>query len=250
MGITGIVNLDKLEWAKVKPFIPVVFVFLGTIYANIKTLQYCNVETFIVFRASTPIAVSIGDWLFLGRELPSLKSWMCLIGIVFGAVVYMQTDSGWSVKGYTWVGIWYLIFISDQLYIKHVCEKVKVNSNWGRVYYTNLMSSIPLIILVIYNQEISLIEWNISTILSLLLTCILGIAMSYFAYLARHLVSAAYFTVIGNVCKVLTVLINYYMWELHANKYGIGSLLLCLLFAYFYKQAPKRQNTSQKSDTV
>ena len=31
--------------------------FLACIFANIKTLQYCNVETFIVFRASTPVVI-------------------------------------------------------------------------------------------------------------------------------------------------------------------------------------------------
>ena len=39
--------------AQVKKFWIVAFVFLGTIYANMKTLQYANVETFIVFRSST-----------------------------------------------------------------------------------------------------------------------------------------------------------------------------------------------------
>ena len=85
--------------------------FLACIFANIKTLQYCNVETFIVFRASTPVvigaalaltltlaaplcrlhlhgharpippslltlllATGVADWLFLGRELPNARS--------------------------------------------------------------------------------------------------------------------------------------------------------------------------------
>ena len=85
--------------------------FLACIFANIKTLQYCNVETFIVFRASTPVvigaalaltltlaaplcrlhlhgharpippslltlllATGVADWLFLGRELPNTRS--------------------------------------------------------------------------------------------------------------------------------------------------------------------------------
>lgn len=30
-----------------------------------------------------------------------------------------------------------------QLYIKHACDTVKVDSNWGRVFYTNLWSSVP-----------------------------------------------------------------------------------------------------------
>ena len=39
-----------------------------------QVLQYSNVDTFIVFRASTPLLISVADYLFLGRELPSLRS--------------------------------------------------------------------------------------------------------------------------------------------------------------------------------
>lgn len=56
---------------QVKRFWIVAFVFLGTIYANMKTLQYANVETFIVFRSSaSPRARVMHDprcstcWLF------------------------------------------------------------------------------------------------------------------------------------------------------------------------------------------
>ena len=41
---------DSLEWSKIRGFAPVAFAFLGVIFANIKTLQYANVETFIVRR--------------------------------------------------------------------------------------------------------------------------------------------------------------------------------------------------------
>lgn len=53
-----------------KKFWVVAFVFLGTIFTNIKCLQYANVETFIVFRSSTPMLIAVLDYFFLGRELP------------------------------------------------------------------------------------------------------------------------------------------------------------------------------------
>jgi syndecan 4 len=43
-------------------------------------LQFANVETFVVFRASTPIVISLCDWLFLGRELPDRRSACALVG--------------------------------------------------------------------------------------------------------------------------------------------------------------------------
>ncbi len=78
----------------------VVVGFLGTIFANIKVLQVgsagergkkgkrvsrgyshtlpsnpqnSNVETFITFRASTPIVLSVCDYVFLGRTWPNVS---------------------------------------------------------------------------------------------------------------------------------------------------------------------------------
>lgn len=94
---------------------PVACAFLGAIFTNIKTLQYANVETFIVFRSSTPLFVSVADYLFLGRELPSSRSWMSLVGLLIGSIIYVQTDSHFHVSGYYWVCVWYMVFCFDQV---------------------------------------------------------------------------------------------------------------------------------------
>ena len=45
VGCTGAIEVDELEWGKVKSFFPVAAAFLACIFANIKTLQYANVES-------------------------------------------------------------------------------------------------------------------------------------------------------------------------------------------------------------
>ena len=64
--------------------------------------------------------------------------------------------------------------------------------------------------------------------------------MSYYAWLARSMVSATVFTILGNVCKVASIMINVMLWDKHATPFGIACLLFCLGAAYFYKQAPLR----------
>lgn len=114
-GVCGLITVDALEWKKLVAFFPISLAFLACLFANIKTLQYANVETFIVFRASTPLFISLADYCFLGRELPNLKSFACLVGLVGAAVGYALTDSSFVVHGYMWVGIWYAIFCFDQV---------------------------------------------------------------------------------------------------------------------------------------
>ena len=126
-------------------------------------------------------------------------------------------------------------------------SKVPFDSNWSRVYYTNFLTAIPLTISFIVKEEIASVQWTASAWFFLFASCVMGLAMSYFAFLARHLVSAAYFTVLGNVCKVLTVIINYLYWDKHANMYGMASLALCLVCAYFYEQAPLRGSVTSNA---
>ena len=99
VGAAGLITVDALEWGKVKAFAPVALAFLGVIFANIKTLQYANVETFIIFRASTPLLISIADYCFLGRQMPDCRSWLALGGLLLGAAGYVYTDSSVEVDG-------------------------------------------------------------------------------------------------------------------------------------------------------
>lgn len=248
LGSLGCLSVESLKFSKIKPFSIVSIVFLLTIFTNIKILQFCNVETFIVFRASTPLLISIGDFFCLGRELPSMQSWICLCGLLVSAYIYMSTDEGYHVEGYTWVLAWYFVFCVDQLLIKHVVTKVKFESNWSRVYYTNLLTAIPLTFGFIYNQELATVKFTIFGWIALITSCVLGVLMSYFAFLARHLTSATKFTVLGNACKVITVFINFLIWDKHANIYGLAALGVCLLCAYFYKQAPLRNSNESQNN--
>ena len=241
-GLLGLIEVDELEIDKLKAFFFVSCAFLACIFANIKTLQFCNVETFIVFRASAPVIIGIADWALLGRELPNMRSCLSMLALIVGSGAYMATDSSYQVNGYRWVLIWFAVFCFDQLYIKHVVDTVSVRSNWGRVFYTNLWSAILLLGLTAYLEPHVLMraDWSREQLGALGLSCVLGTAMSYFAFLCRAAISATSFTVVGNVCKILTVLINILIWDKHASPLGIAFLLLCLAAAAAYQQAPKR----------
>ena len=197
-----------------------------------------------------------------------------------------------------WVGIWYVIFCLDQVYIKHIVDTVKMDSNWGRVYYSNLLPCFPLAVGYYAEHEV-LVSFVCSPFATfddfhltfselhhcqhrcfgavLLLGCwyellrFLGMRGRYFVrkhllvihnicvhllFKARSLVSATYFTIIGNVCKILTIIINVSIWDKHATPQGIVCLLVssdsisqqwhnivttwrsqvCLTGTYFYEQ--------------
>lgn len=241
-GVMGYLDVDHIEWHKFRKFVFVVIGFLGTIFCNIKVLQYSNVETFITFRSTTPLVLSLCDYFFLGRALPNTRSWICLAGLVGGAAGYVMVDNGFQMKAYIWLCCWYVCFVFDTVYAKHMCESVPM-TNWGRVYYTNALALVPLmVVLPALNEQKVLFEiaWTPSVFLPLILSCLVGVCMSHAAYMLREAVSATFFTIVGILCKVITVIINMMYWDQHAGAEGIAMLSICVLAGTFYQQAPKR----------
>jgi hypothetical protein len=70
------VNIDAFEWSKLKPYMIYIIAFVFAIYTNMQALNYSNIETVIVFRSCTPISVTIVEYMFMGRDLPSFRSAM------------------------------------------------------------------------------------------------------------------------------------------------------------------------------
>lgn len=69
---------------------------------------------------------------------------------------------------------------------------------------------------------------------SLLLSCAIGLCMCHAQFLLRNVVSATFFAMVGIVCKLATVVINYFIWDKHASPLGIASLLIWYVVHLFY----------------
>jgi hypothetical protein len=74
--------------------------------ANIKVLVYSNVETFITFRSSTPLVLSVFDYIFLGRKLPGGRSIFSILLLIMSCSGYTYYDQGFKLEAYTWLCVW------------------------------------------------------------------------------------------------------------------------------------------------
>lgn len=93
---------------------------------------------------------------------------------------------------------------------KHIVgPHLGLKSMWGPVLYTNTIS-VPLMLAVALatGEPARLLQmpaWPAGTVALLLLSCVLGLAISYFGFVARRAVTATCFTVVGVLNKLLTV---------------------------------------------
>jgi solute carrier family 35 protein len=63
--------VNDFEWSKVRAFALYIIAFVTAIYANMQALAHSNVETIIVFRACTPIAVCMIEYFLWTAHFPS-----------------------------------------------------------------------------------------------------------------------------------------------------------------------------------
>lgn len=147
MKFSGCVEVDDFEWAKVKPYCLYIVAFVSAIYANMRALSVSNVETVIVFRACTPLAVTVVDFLFMGRALPSARSAMSLVSVCLCALLYCITDSEFAMKGlgaYSWVSLYFCLIVFEMTYGKRLTSSVKMKSVWVRTWKCN-QSNYPIV---------------------------------------------------------------------------------------------------------
>ena len=238
------VEVEALRWDKVKAFLGVVAIFSVCLFSNLKVLQHANVEAVIVFRSCSPIAVSFLDYKYLGRELPNVQTFLSMLGIVAGAVIYMLSDKGMHMDGIFWISVYYVSIVIEMAFVKYIVDTIPM-STWTRVYYNNILS-IPFVILfglltggfdstVSAKPTVSSTAW-----LWLGLAGVVGFLISYAGFQLRKLVSATSFTIVGVLCKLGTMLINHFVSENRATLMGYLGLCFCIFAGCFYQQADKR----------
>jgi len=238
LSLFGVMQVEPLKWDLIKQYYGVVCVFLANIYTNIKALQYSNVETVIIFRTCTTLAVAYGDYKFLNRGIPNFTVLSTLIFIVVGALLYVYTDSTFRVESYLWVGLYFCCQCADVLYIKHIVNQVPMSS-WGRSFYNNTLAIIPLLFVLVIGGEGNIFyqgqaEPSNWALVIIVVSSLAGLLLSVSGFMCRDCVSATSFSVVGNMNKILTVFINFVIWDKHASLPGLLSLAVCLFSGALY----------------
>ncbi|XP_077235353.1 GDP-mannose transporter GONST3-like isoform X2 [Tasmannia lanceolata] len=257
-GQLKLVEHDQLELRTMWRFLPAAIIFYLSLFTNSELLLHANVDTFIVFRSAVPIFVAIGETLYLNQPWPSIKTWLSLATIFGGSVIYVLTDYQFTLTAYSWA-LAYLVSMSiDFVYIKHVVMTIGLNT-WGLVLYNNLEALLlfPLELLImgelkkIKHEITDESDWySYSVVLPVGLSCLFGLAISFFGFSCRRAISATGFTVLGILNKLLTVVINLIVWDKHSTVVGTIGLLICMLGGILYQQSTSKPKAVQTEGKV
>ncbi|KAM3374579.1 hypothetical protein P3S68_013293 [Capsicum galapagoense] len=194
------------------------------------------------------------ETLYLHQPWPAMKTWLSFGTIFVGSVLYVSTDYQFTLTAYSWA-VAYLVCMSiDFVYIKHTVMTISLNT-WGLVLYNNLEALLLFPIELLIMGELKKIKHEIDqdesdrhsfqVVLPVALSCLFGLAISFFGFCCRREISATGFTVLGIVNKLLTVVINLVIWDKHSKLIGTVGLLICMSGGVMYQQS-----TSNKPKAV
>lgn len=254
LSAAGAVECEPLSTNKARQFAIIVVGFIATLYANVTALSYVPVDTIICFRASMPLVIACIEYVFMGRELPSPRSWCALAGVFVGVTAYTAVDIHFSVTGYVWLTIWYACAVAEMVFVKQVVDSVRVTT-WSRSYYQNVLSVAPLAVVALATNETARVTRDSFTPTScaiLMGSCIAGLGMSYYSFALRSVISATSFSVVGNVCKVVTILISCVALDQHASELkegcgGLGTLRADIITVFTFPPPPHSPHQTPKA---
>ena len=219
----------------------------GTL-SNMKVLMTANVETVIVLRSCAPLCVSITDYCFHQRALPSRRSSLAMLAILGGASMYVYVEQKQSERkrheesreAYAWLALWFTLLIFQLTYGKQLVTGLGLQSIWSPVLYTNALALPPTAMLGYMSGDLDrcvrirsiarhtqsrllhsfndrlpgctyrlrTVEWTVAGMCWLLLSCVAGVGISWAGFKCQQVITATAYTVVGVMNKLLTVLIN------------------------------------------
>jgi GDP-mannose transporter len=254
LGLAGIVEVDGLVKSKVLAFLPAVILFYVSIASNLKLLQVANVDTFIIARSMTPIITNSFEQFYLGSPPPPPKAAGALVLIVVGAIMYGYVEKDSIVTAaFTWALVYIAAMTLDSVLIKKVVTDVKL-TRWGMVFYNNFLAFLMFPVgsyvtgdykSLLDSSSLTLLQ-DTEVLIPVLASCVMGLAISYFALNCRKALSATTFTVLAVTNKFVTVAINSTVWSHHASNNGIACLLVCIGSGILYAESLKEAKNNEK----
>lgn len=239
MQICGMPVLGAWEKSKVVPFIIYTSIFACCLFANMKALLHTNVGAVIGVRSALPLLVCSLEFHFMGKPLPGFRGSVSLMGVVFSAFLYIFLDSGFHVsgaEGYVWLLAWWTLLGVSNTYGKYLTEKVDM-TQWERVFYTNALALPPTLAAFLLSSESHMpMNFSHTSVVTLSISCVLGIAISYSGWKCRSEVTATTFTLIGVVSKIGTIALSVIIWPQENLVGKTACLFSCIAFGLAYQE--------------
>lgn len=232
--------LPPLTTSVVTRWLPLTLMFVVMLVTSLLALRHVSAVTLVVMRNLTTLVVAAADRMVLGTTFTT-SSIVCLGGMLIGAFLYGASDLAFSLRGYIWLIINIVASSSYQIYVKKLVTDGL--GPFGMSFYNNVISLPILCLLSLVSRElIEITKWDDLSVYSLsliLLSGLLGYALSTTAFLLNKLITATSIMVVNNTNKFVVILLSELFFERSLGPVATFGTAVVLFFAWMYGQVVK-----------
>lgn len=248
-------DLPRLSRSIVVRWTPLSCMFVVMLLSSLLALKHISAVSFVVLRNLTTIVVALGERVVLGSRF-SWPAVATLWGMLFGAAIYGSADLLFAATGYAWIAVNILANSIYQVHVK-MLAKDDTLSPLGMSFISNAVS-LPFltacsIILHDVHDPPSLYAVLAdlappATTSLILLSGMLGFALSTSAFLLNTMISATSIMVINNANKFAVILLSELLIERSLGPLASAGTVIVLAFAYLYSTCHKTPSTLKGTD--
>jgi GDP-mannose transporter len=193
-----------------------VFLFACMLISSMQSLAFLNVQTIIVFRNLSTIAVAIAEKVVFGNNQSTMRMVSMFI-IVIGASIYAAADFQFNFQGYMWLALNITATGAYSIMVKVTDSKVGLNS-FGKVLYNNTLA-LPIVLIIVICTESpaesvnAFMDCTLKTKFFLLLSCLVGFFISVAGFLMQSAVNPTSFMIANNANKIVVVVLGMFLFQ-------------------------------------
>jgi hypothetical protein len=201
---------DVLRWTLVVPF------FTGMLLSSILALKFAPMSLVVVFRTLSPMASLLIERFYpdpLRITAPMLGAIATMVG---GAALYTSAMHKSGLGGIGWVFLNVFFAVGDRLLQRLMLAKDQSPvdiSKTGITLLNNLEGMVPLVVVMGIKNEFAEIpeavaNLSVAGVVWVVLSCLVGVAISYTGIWAQSMISATSFLVLVNANKFVIIFIE------------------------------------------
>jgi len=201
---------DLLRWSMVVPC------FIGMLLTSILALKHASMSLVIVLRAMSPLGSLAVERLYPDPVRVSMGLVMSILVMVAGGALYCSQLDKSSLQGIFWVILNSVIAVCDRCLQRLMLAKdqhpVDI-SKTGCALINNGLGLIPVLLAAYFLGEFSEVPYAVAQLdawakMNIVLSCIIGLGISYCGIWAQSLISATSFLVMVNANKFVIIAIE------------------------------------------
>ena len=241
--------LPPLTWHALRTWLPLTLLFVGMLATSLLALLQVSAVTLIVFRNLGSLVTAFFERAVLGMEISTL-SVTSLLGILLGVLLYALHDLQFSAVGYAWLTLNVACTAAFQIYVKGlIVAQPKTGPGalgpFGMSYYNNLISLPVFVLVVVGAGELQglpemVARFSASGWAAVVLSALLGFALSTSAFLVNKLVSATSMMVANNVNKFALFIVSELVVQRTLGPFAAVSTALVMACAWLYAESKGR----------